>query len=372
MRRPPLPRLVLYVLIGLLAGALIFAAGTSTASFGAYNPQWDGTSEFRELTNERPDSRIAFETTPYETENATDAVAIILAPTESYSETDSQRIREFIERGGTVVIADDFGSHSNPLLETIGADARFSRLQLRDEREYYRGPSLPVAPNVTATPYTEGVSQLTLNGATAVEPGNATPIVTSSELAYLDRNATGSLSAGDELGAYPVVAVEPMGEGQVITVSDPSLFINSMLTQPDNRMFATQLVDTHERAILDYSHAGPQPPLARAIVLLRTSPLLQVGGGLATLGVWLLVWRRTRAETVHDAVETVLPARVVSLLPRWLRQDRSETTQPLDIDTETLRTIIQKEYQERELDEAQLQQVMTAVLSERSRDEQDE
>ncbi|WP_434522754.1 DUF4350 domain-containing protein [Halorubrum sp. AS12] len=371
MRTPPLPRLVLYVLIGLLAGALIFAAGTSTASFGAYNPQWDGTSEFRTLIDERLDSRIVFDTTSYETENATDAVAIILAPTESYSANESQRIREFVERGGTVVIADDFGPHSNPLLAAIGADARFNQAQLRDEQEYYRGPSLPLAPNVTTTPYTRGVSQLTLNGATAVEPGNATPIVTSSDLSYLDRNATGNLSAGDELGAYPVVAVEPIEEGQIITISDPSIFINSMLTQPDNRVFATQLVDTHGQVILDYSHAGTQPPLARAVVLLRSSPLLQVSGGVATLGLWLLGWRRIREGTVNGAVETLLPARVLSRLPHWV-WDRSGGTQTIDLDTETLRTTVHEEYPELDLDEAQLQQVMTAVLSERSRDEQDE
>ena len=369
MRTPPLPRLVLYVLIGLLAGALIFAAGTSTASFGAYNPQWDGTSEFRELVDERSDSQIIFETTQYESENVTDTVAVILAPTEPYSANESQRIREFVERGGTAVIADDFGPHSNPLLATIGADARFSRLQLRDEREYYRGPSLPLAPNVTTTPYTRGVSQLTLNGATAVEPGNATPIVTSSEFAYLDRNATGNLSAGDELGAYPVVAVEFIEGGQVITISDPSIFINSMLTQPDNRVFATQLVETHERAILDYSHAGPQPPLARALVLLRASPLLQIGGGLATLSMWLLIWRRVRGETGGGTVETLLPARVLSLLPRWI-WERSERQQSIDLGAETLRSEITDEYPD--LDETQLQQVITAVLSERSRDEQDE
>jgi hypothetical protein len=369
MRTPPLPRLILYVLIGLLAGALIFAAGTSTASFGAYNPQWDGTSEFRERVDERSESQISFTTTPYQTESPTDTVSIILAPTEPYAVNDSQRIREFVERGGTVVIADDFGPHSNPLLAAIGADARFSRLQLRDEREYYRGPSLPIATNVTTTPYTQGVSQLTLNGATAVEPGNATPIVRSSELAYLDRNATGTLSAGDELGAYPVVTVEYIDAGQVVAISDPSIFINSMLTQPDNRVFATQLVESHDRVILDYSHAGPQPPLARAVVLFRTSPLLQVGGGLATLGVWLLIWHRGRGEPVADAVETLLPARVLSLFPHWV-WDRSRKTGSIDLDTETLRAEISEKYPD--LSDTQLEQVMAAVLSERSRDEQDE
>ncbi|ELZ44590.1 hypothetical protein C464_13210 [Halorubrum coriense DSM 10284] len=348
---------------------MIFAASTSTASFGAYNSQWDGTSELRELVDERSDSRIVFDTTPYETANATNTVSVILVPTEPYSANESQRLRNFVERGGTVVIADDFGPHSNPLLTAIGADARFSRLQLRDEQEYYRGPSLPLAPNVTTTPYTQSVSQLTLNGATAVEPGNATPIVTSSELAYLDRNATGNLSAGDELGAYPVVTVESIEDGQVITLSDPSIFINSMLAQPDNRLFATQLVTTHDRALLDYSHAGTQPPLAQALVLLRASPLLQVGGGLATLGVWLLVWRRIRVGTMSDALETLLPVRALSLLPQWL-WDRSESTQSHYLDAETLRTAVHEEYPE--LGETQVQQVITAVLSERPRDEQDE
>ena len=370
MRTPPLPQLVLLLLVCVLAGTLIGAAGTSTASFGAYNPQWDGTSDFRDHVDTQTESRIIVDTAAYDTQTATDSIAIILAPTTSYSPNESQRLRSFLDRGGTVLIADDFGSHSNPLLAAIGADARFSRLQLRDERQYYRGPALPIAPNVTETRFTDGVTQLTLNGATAVEPGNATPIVTSSPVAYLDRNATGTFSPGDELGAYPVVTVESVGAGQVIAVSDPSLFINSMLTQPDNQAFATQITATHSRVLFDYSHAAPLPPVARLLLLVRSSAPFQVGAGLATLGLWLAVrWRDHGETSVSPGFERLLPARVRSVLPLWLR-DLSGGRHSVDLDAETLRTAVRQQYPA--LDETQLQAVITAILSEHDGDETDE
>lgn len=370
MRTPPLPQIVLLLLVCVLAGTLIGAAGTSTASFGAYNPQWDGTSDFREHVDTHAESQLIVDTAAYDTQNATDTVAIILAPTTSYAPNESQRLRSFLQRGGTLLIADDFGQQSNPLLESLGADARFSRLQLRDEQQYYRGPALPIAPNVSETPFTKGVTQLTLNGATAVEPGNATPVVTSSPVAYLDRNATGTFSPGDELGAYPVVTVESVGTGQVIAVSDPSLFINSMVTQPDNQVFVTRLAETHDRVLLDYSKATPLPPIARGLLLLRSSAPLQVGAGLTTLGVWLLIrWRSQRTRSVPAVAERLLPATVLAGLPLWLR-DSGGDRHSVDLDEATLRTAVRQQYPT--LDPTQLQQVITAVLSERQRDEEDE
>jgi len=42
-------------------------------------------------------------------------------------------------------------------------------------------------------------------------------------------------------------------------VSDPSLFINTMLERADNRAFARNLYETHDRVVLDVSHAGSVP-----------------------------------------------------------------------------------------------------------------
>lgn len=297
MQRPSLPRTVLYGLAIVLSITLVIAASTTTATFGTYDGEWDETSDFRELADQRTETTIGFNTRSYETMDPDGTVAIILAPTEAYSTTDSRRVREFVEAGGTVVIADDFGEHSNALLADVGADARFDGAQLRDERSYYRAPSLPVATNVTTSPFTGDTEQLTLNGATAIDSSAATPLVTTTGLAYLDRDDTGSFSSADELNDYPVVTIESVGDGRVISVSDPSIFINSMLAVPDNEAFATALADEHDLMLIDYSRSGSQPPVTVALVLFRSSSVLQIVTGLVGVGVvWAVAYQSREAS----------------------------------------------------------------------------
>lgn len=370
MQTPPLPKLVLYALSFVLAIALIFAASTTTAAFGGYNVQWDGTSEFRTLADQQSESHVALDTTAYDTDNANDTVAIVVAPTESYTDNESRRIRSFVERGGTLVVADDFGTHGNTILSAVGATARFNGTQLRDEQNYYRAPSLPIASNVTESPYTTAVEQLTLNGGTAVDPGSATPIATTSEFAYLDRNGTGNLSATDELGQYPVVTSEPVGSGTVVTVGDPSLFINTMLSQPDNRAFATALVETREQTLLDYSKMGGQPPLAVVLLVFRSSQVAQLILGIIGVGT---IWGYTHSNGVKTdtkrRLETLLPEPLSDRIPRWMRGPVTDQQERV-VDDAAVLASLQNAYPE--LDESQLERMMTDVLSEQSREEADE
>lgn len=370
MQTPSPPKVVLYALTFVLAGTLIFAASTTTAAFGAYNVQWDGTSEFRTLADDHTESRVALDTGAYDTRDANDTAAIILSPAEPYSDNESQRIRRFVERGGTLVVADDFGTSANALLRDIGTTARFNGAPLRDEQYYYRAPSLPIATNVTESPYTRTVDQLTLNGATAVDPGSATTLATTSEFAYLDRNQTGNLSTDDELGHYPVIATESLGSGEVITVSDPSMFINTMLAQPDNRALAMTLFEMHDRTLLDYSKAGGQPPLAVVLLLFRSSLATQLITALVGVGtLWGYVQYRRQQVDRSGWLETVLPTSVYERLPFWIRgptANRHKTP----VDDEVVLTSLRSEYPE--LDDAELRRMMTDVLSERLGEEEDE
>lgn len=369
METPSLPRVVLYALAVTIGLGLVVAASTTGAAFGAYNPAWDGTSDVRELADRQADSRVILNTSTYESVDPESTVAVVLSPETAYTANDTQRIQAFVATGGTLVVAEDFGPHGNALLADIGANARFNGTRLRDEREYYRAPSLPVATNISDTPYTTGVEQLTLNGATAIDANNTTVIATSSPFGYLDRNATGGLSPTDELGTYPVVTVEPIGDGRVISVSDPSIFINTMLSQPDNEAFATALIGTSDRVLLDYSRAGAQPPLAVAVLWLRAIPWLQVV--LAAVGIGV-VWRygqqRPGRLAIGDQIRRRLPARIHDRLPPWLRGSTGTDTGPVD-ETAILAALRQ---QYPAWDEHQLRRVMTDVLSERSREEENE
>lgn len=46
---------------------------------------------------------------------------MVLSPDKPYTDARTERLREFVRRGGTLVIAEDFGPNDNALLEGVGA-----------------------------------------------------------------------------------------------------------------------------------------------------------------------------------------------------------------------------------------------------------
>jgi len=304
-----LPRALLVGLAGLVALTLVLAGLFSTAAFGAYNPGWDGTSDLRALADERAeDTVIAREVAAYGDTDPDGTVAVVLSPTEAYDADETGQLRTFVERGGTLVVADDFGQYGNPLLAGLGVDTRINGTLVRDERFYYRSPALPRATNVSTThTLTAGVEELTLNYGTVLEPGpNATVPVRTSPFAYLDTNASGGLEDNETVASYPVVAVEAVGEGRVVAVSDPSVFLNAMLERPGNRAFAENLADS-STVLLDLSHTPGVPPLAAAVLVLQESPLaLLAVGGVAVVA--LALWGRGRTDRATAPVRRRLAA----------------------------------------------------------------
>lgn len=356
------PRALLLAVVAITVLGIVVGASTSGAAFGTYNLAWDGAAELRAIADETgTESEVLLNTSEYPQENASGTVAVVLSPDTAYGPQDSQRVRRFVEAGGTLVVAEDFGNRSNPLLASVGASARLNGSLLRDERYYYKTAAMPNATNVSSNTTIAGenlslvrnVSQLTLNHGTVVEPGNATVVVSSSEFGYLDRNRNGSLDENESLGTYPVVTVEAVGNGRVVTVSDPSLLINAMLDQPDNRAFVTALFATHDAVVLDYSHARNLPPLAVFLVIARGTPLLQLalmGGALGIVGAW--------GRGLFDP----LLARV--------RRTPTETHPELGMDADALRAYVERQHPE--WDAARVKRVTEGIISTRSQDRQDE
>lgn len=369
MRLPSVPRLILYALLLVLCGALVVAASTSGTAFGAYNPAWDGTSEMRTLADTHSDSTLTLNTQPYRSTDSGESLAVILAPSEPYSSAELSTIREFVRTGGTLLVADNFGPsvnsppYGNTVLAAVGATSRFDGGLLRDEQNYYRSPALPVASNVSTHPYTDDVSALTLNYGTAVEPGRATSLVSTSSVAYLDRNQSGSLDETETVGRYTVAAVEPVGNGSVVAVGDPSIFINSMITQEGNMAFARALFTSHERVIIDYSAGGSTPPLAAIVLFVQTTPAIQAllaAGGVVV--AWLLTSRPATFARPVQRIQALLPAAVTQ--PHSDSEAaRGDTASPTE--AELLAYLKQ---QHPDWDEARLQRIVARINDETKAD----
>lgn len=292
---------------------LVVTAGTSTAAFNAYNGGWDGASSLRaEATAVDATPTLVQETDTYDTVEPSGTVAVVLSPDEAYGPAETERLGRFVREGGTLLVAEDFGSHSNDLLGDLGATARFDGRLVRDEQHNYRSSALPVATDVSNDANDsigEGVDSLTLNYGTVVDPGNADVLVRTSEYAYLDADRDGSISGDETLTASPIVTREPIGNGTIIAVSDPSLMINAMLDRPDNRAFVRNVFAAHDRVLLDYSRSSQIPPLALAAITLRETPALQAAvgtlvvlliGGWAGAGPLAALRRVSRSRDVDD------------------------------------------------------------------------
>jgi hypothetical protein len=374
MRRPPIPQLVLYALVGCLTLAVLFGASTSGAAFGAYNPAWDGTADLRTVAADSGESTVTLSTAPYTEQQPSETVAVVLAPTDAYSTADSTAIRQFVRDGGTLLIADNFGPttetppEGNALLTAVGASARFNGALLRDEREYDRAPALPIAANVSSHPYTQGVDQLILNYGTAVDPNGAEPLVRTSPFAYIDRNRSGTLDGNETLQRYPVVTVEPVGDGQVIAAGDPSIFINSMLNRGDNAQFATALFQAHDHTILDYSTSSGNPPVAVLLLVFQNAPLAQalVGG----LGV-SLIWGVNGRVSVRSWLHTILAGIDRGPLARYRSSaDRSAADHTPPLTEAALLTYLEQQYPE--WDEDRLRRVVAGIIQEEDSTSDDE
>lgn len=346
------PQVLLGVLTVVTVVILLFAASTSSVAFGVFNPFWEGAGELQTQADAAgSQSVIVRETTRYPATNATTTLALVLSPDAPYTANESRRLRQFVASGGVLVVADDFGPHGNDLLASVGASARFNGSLLRDDRYHYRSPAMPVIRNTSNSSLFTGVSNVTVNHGTVVRPNGATVLARSSEYSYLDIDRNGALSEGERLESYPVMTVERIGDGRVITISDPSLFINVMLERPGNRQFVRNLFATRSLVLLDYSHATGVPPLAEALLIVRDSTVLQFGLGIAGLaGLW--AWFRGER-------------------PSWLRNGRQDSIPAVtDVDEDEIAAALERAHPD--WDAERIRRVTEGVITRRSKSRYDE
>jgi len=283
--------LALLFVLALLAGRFFL----SEADFGMTNPSWNGMYGMAQDMGVRP----LYDTSGLSAIDSS-CTLLVVSPLENYTFDESLALATFLNRGGRVVVADDFG-RANSLLEAIEAPIAVSRLRLCQYENYYVNQTFPAIAGIAPTPYTQNVSGLVLNHPSSLDvSGNAQAIAVTSRDAWLDLNGNYRMDSGERMGEYPVAAAYAYGAGELVVVSAPDVFINSMLDKGDNRAFMKGLL--RGDVWMDASHGRGVTPLGALYYLIKYNVFAQAGA----LGIILLA---SLAILKRRAILKYLPGR---------------------------------------------------------------
>jgi len=186
----------------------------------------------------------------------------IIGPSIEFSKRESSTIQSFLKSGGTVLLADDFGT-GNSLLEVLEIPAKFSKKPLADLLYYDGEPSFPMIIEFAASPVTANVSAMVLNHPTYIEIQDSTSVArlaSSSTFSFIDLNGDNRPEPNATIDSYPVLASARIEKGLLVLVSDPSIFVNEMIDLYDNmQLFGNLLKLGGDSLLLDVTHLTKTP-----------------------------------------------------------------------------------------------------------------
>lgn len=210
-----------------------------------YSTDWNDISKFKNDLEGEGYTTGAIVSTPHilKKTNRMDVkktAIFIIGVERRYSEDEVNALIDFINKGGRVVVADDFG-YGNSIAAYF--KARFLGGHLWD-KNYIKNPKfvqVTVNPISSEEFYFSG--RIILNEATALELSNEYAIFArSSENSWVDMDDDGRFDPYKErYKAYPVGAYVRIGDGLIVLISDPSIFINDMVDKGDNLRFIKEL-----------------------------------------------------------------------------------------------------------------------------------
>lgn len=299
-----LPQLVLVALCAVLLLALV-AAGVSTAApFAAYNNDWTGTTDLRKAALMDNNTTVVVDNPAMKQPPPTAATTALIIGVPENTTAVETTATDVLTNGGTVVVTDETPATTNTLLETLGATANVKRGPIRDPRSYYRQPVLPIVTTTNATGELAG-TEVTLNHAGTLTPGDATVLATTSQFAYVDGNQNERFDAAESLGTRPVMTREPVGNGTVIVISDSSVFINAMYERDGNRALAEWLYTDSDTLLLSGSAVRPLPRFVTALLWIKSTPVSQTALLATGAGTVLLASRKRYRTALSDRLQGV-------------------------------------------------------------------
>ncbi len=225
----------------------------TSAAFSVFNTKWDGCSKFASLL--RREGNLIPILYPFNDVKLADlkGTLVIIGPDIPYSRQEADQVKAFLENGGTLFIADDFGS-ANTLLKYLGIDARFSGKRLED-LFYSKNSNFPVEVHITDKRLAAGVREVVMDIPSFIV-GRGKVLMYSSSASY---------SSG-KMGRRILMLELRYGRGRVILLSDPSVLINDLYNK--NKVFIENLVNyiKSKNFYVDEAHHSDLNPYSMTVV----------------------------------------------------------------------------------------------------------
>jgi hypothetical protein len=277
--------LVTFILLG-------FHLTTTSLEYSRDNPDWNGTSEFFSL----PDRHSTTDLTEISTlTGKMNTTLLIIAPERSYTDTDTAEIRRFVEVGNTMILAsdDDIGDQ---ILQKLGSSVTIHPGVLASIDRAYNDSYIVVTTPDPKHPITWNVSTLVLDRGATVTGGSS--LFQSSIISWIDTDGNYRISGDESLGRRSVATVWPLGSGEVIVISDPSIFINAMLNVGDqwgNRVFIHNCISLHSSLFIEQieSRTKVHAVLSEVLYYIRSKDTLKIViVAIVFCIISLLMWNR--------------------------------------------------------------------------------
>jgi hypothetical protein len=221
-----------------------------TEDFQVENPFWNGLQTYCQQTNAIPITSLT------DLPANTKQTALILIPYSTFTSSELSQIKNYVIKGGTLILLDDYGN-GNQVLSSLGINTKFTCQPLIDPLFDYQNKRLPKITDFTNTPLDVNVSSIVLNHASTLTVADATVAAQSSSFSFLDTNNNEAWDENEPTGPFPVVAYTKIEQGYVVTIADPSILINSMINLDDNTRFlqnTAQLQSIDPQIYIDQTH----------------------------------------------------------------------------------------------------------------------
>jgi len=234
----------------LIAASLVLILHLSSTGeeFSRYNVGWNGTSDFFSRVDRHTTRDIA---DPVELAGYHNATLLMIAPDREITAEEGAAYRDFVARGNTLLLADDFGS-GNSLLRAMGSSIVIRPGNLSSVDRAYADAGMVVAYPAGNTGYLPAGSALVLDRAASLTGGE--PLLATTIFSWVDETPDGKLTEGEVLGRYTVMAQEKIGTGTLMVLADPSIFVNGMNgVSPANRLFREKIEKSPAPLLVDTS-----------------------------------------------------------------------------------------------------------------------